>query len=725
MKTSVRWLNEYLDPANVTAEGAEEVLTNAGFPIEEAVQLPTGDVMLDVEVTSNRGDCLSHIGLAREIAAGTGRRLRLPSVPEAASAPSDANISQLVRLENRVPEVCRHFTLRVVRGVKVGPSPAWLADALIAVGQRPINNVVDVTNFVLFEYGQPTHAFDLARIAKGVDGVPGLIVRYAANGEKLTLLDGKTITLNVGELVVADAAGPASLAGIMGGRGSEVSDATTDVLLEAATWDALTIRRAARRLQVGTDASYRFERLVDPRTIDLASRRAADLLLKVGGPNARLVPGVIQAGAPLEPPTRVSFRPARCRAILGMDVSTPEIVKSLRAHDVQVTTPPAAAAARPGDEAPLECVIPAHRPDLEREIDLIEEVARTVGLSKIPTLEKLPVRVAAPQVRERAVREMANVLTGLGFYETITFSFVSPADAAPFLSSDMQRMELCDERRKADPVLRPSLFPSLLACRRANQDAGVTAEGGVRLFEVASTFATQGASGVETRVLALYADSVTAAGVVKGFDARQESFRFMRGVIESLVRSLGGAGADVQFSSARLSFSGVDAAAGAVVQVRTASGQTKDIGYCGLVASEVLRSYDLDTSAVIAELKLNDLLDLFPPRSLAAALPQFPGIERDLSFIVPENVGWGAIEQLIASSSIERLDGHQFITTYRGTYRDSQNAEHNLGKQGKKAVTVRLRFRDPSRTLRHDEVDPQIEALVKLAGAKFGAVLRA
>lgn len=716
MKISVRWLNQYLDPAGVSAQEVEDVLTNVGFPIEEAVSVAGGDTMLDVEVTSNRGDCLSHIGLAREIAAATGRRLRLPEVPSGIATPGD--VPTFVSLENQVPDLCRLFTLRVIRGVKIGPSPAWMTDALAAVGQRPINNVVDASNYVLFEWGQPTHTFDLAKIAREGDGVARIIVRHAHRGEKLTLLDGKTVTLEPNELVVADASGATSLAGIMGGQGSEVSDTTVDVLLEAATWDPATIRRAARRLQLGTDASHRFERLVDPRTIDLAARRVADLIIQTGGPNATLVSGCLQAGKDPEPLTRVSMRPARARLILGMDVPTPDMVRILRSHDIAVEE------AR-GDEA-LACTIPPHRPDLEREIDLIEEVARTNGLGQVPTLERIPVRVAAPQESELAARELAGVLTGLGFFETITFSFVSPKDAAPFLPKEMELIQLRDDHRKADPALRPSILPSLLACRRANQDAGVQADGGVRLYETASTFGQSGkGASIETRVLALYADAVSSAGSSKGFEAKQESFRLMRGVIESIVRALGGPNATIDLQRADMPFSGLDPSASARVELRTPSGQTKQIGHCGLVGAQVIRAYDLDTPAVAAELNLTDLLALYPPRSVAKPLPLFPGIERDLTFIVPEQVAWGSLDQLIAGAKLDRLEGWRFVTSYRGTYRDAQNVEHHLGKERKKALTVRLNFRDPSRTLRHEEVDPQVATVVQMAADTLGAELRA
>jgi phenylalanyl-tRNA synthetase beta chain len=746
MKISVRWLNEYLDPASVTAEGAEQVLTNAGFPIETSVQLPNGDVMLDVEITSNRGDGISHIGLAREIAAATGRRLRLPKIPPlfgtppapgAAPVPAPGeSIHDALKLENRVPDVCPLFTARVIRNVKVGPSPQWMVDALEAVGQRSINNIVDITNYVLFEFGQPLHVFDLAKLRSGPGGgngggggKPQVIVRYANDGEKLTLLDGKTVTLRKDELVVADAASAVSLAGIMGGAGSEVTSTTTDVLLEAATWDPVTIRRASRRLQLRTDSSYRFERMVDPRTIDLASRRAAALIVQHGAGAAapgtkasgpRLLHGALSEGAPPEPATHISMRAKRCRDLLGLGLSTSDMMRALRGHDIQVTHEqggdPAEAHA---DGGTLECIIPAFRPDLTREIDLIEEVARTHGLARLPIHEKIAVRVAAPQVSELAMRELGALLTGVGFFETVTFSFISPKAAEPFLPPDLETVSLCDERRKADPALRPSILPSLLDCRRANQDGGVTNPGGVRLYEVASIFAqtppSAGARGIgrgqeiETRVLSLLADALPVTPGGKAFDARQDTVRLVRGVLEAAAHALGGADAKIEVSPAVLPLSGFDPAASAELRL---GGQR--LGVLGLISAKVQQSYDLHTPVVAAEVNLGALLALYPPRSTAHALPAFPGIERDLSLIVGEEVPWASIEGLIAGAKLERLDGWEFVTAYRG----------QQAGPGRKSVTVRLKFRDPLRTLRHEEVDPQVGALAKLAGDKLGATLR-
>ena len=707
MKISVRWLNEYLEPATITADSAEETLTFVGFPIESAEELPNGDVRLDVEVTSNRGDCLSHVGLAREIAAATGRRLRLPkgAEPTPMGGP-DASTSALV--DNRVTDVCRMFTAQVIRGVKVGPSPKWLVEALAAVGQRSINNIVDVTNYVALEYGQPTHVFDLNALGGEVSGGARrarVVVRHASKGEKLALLDGRTITLVGDELVVADGrdgARAVSLAGVMGGKETEVTGATTDVLLEAATWDPVTVRRAARRFNIRTDASYRFERVVDPRTIERAAERAAGLIVKLGG--GTLAPGMIRAGVEARPLTIVRLRPSRVKAILGGEVPVAEITRVLGALEIGVKT---------ASEDGLDCSVPAHRPDVAREIDLIEEIARIRGLDKLPVHEKVGVRVKPPQNSERAVRELCGVLCGLGFYETVTFTFVPEKDSAPFLPTGggMEALRVCDERRKADPVLRPSALPSLLACRRRNQDGGVEGDGdgGVRLFELSAVFAQAGGKEVERRNLALVADACFPMGA-KSAEQRQNAVRLVRGVIESAAKAMGGAGVDVKFEPlAQSPMPAYEAGTCAAVSING-----KRAGVIGLLSSAVQKVYDLARPVAIAEIGLDELVALFPPRALVHALPEFPAIERDLSLVVPEQTPWAQIERLVGGMKLPLLEASSFVGTFRGT---------QVGA-GKKSVTLRLRFREAKRTLRHEEVDPQVKAVVEKARSELGAEMR-
>lgn len=739
MKTSVRWLNEYLTPGNVSAEEAEHALTFAGFPIESAEKLSSGDVCMDVEVTSNRGDVLSHLGVAREIAATTGRALRPPApdrvfdwspTPSRAAAPDPPDTAEaLIAVDNRTPELCRLFTAQVIRGVKVGPSPAWLVEALGAVGQRSINNVVDVTNFVALELGQPSHVFDMASIGRGGSGRHDLIVRVARKGEPLRLLDGKAVTLAGDELVVADPAGEdggraVSLAGVMGGADTEVSDRTTDIILEAATWEPLAVRRAARRFNIRTDASYRFERIVDPRTIEPAARRAAALIVRLAG--GHVVPGIVKAGPSAAPTAPIRLRHPRITQMLGVEVPPARVSQILQA--LEIAAHPELPS--PGGAAPLVCTPPVFRPDLTREIDLIEEVARVHGLDKLPAAEKIAARVAAPQNSERAMTEVARVLTGLGFYEAVTFTFVSEKAAGPFLPPGLNTLAVCDERRKADPVLRPSALPSLLACRRANQAAGVTGDGGeagagIRLYETSAVFAQSPATDkqargreIESRNLALIADAAFPASA-KAFERKQAAVRAVRGAVESVVLAMGGPEALAELVFSPLNAPAVPAFDPGATGAITLRGQP--LGLVGMIADAVVRDYDLAAPVAAAEIGLDPLVALYPPRSLVHTLPQFPSIERDLSLIVAETTAWSAIHKLVRDAHgagfLPLMDGFWFVSTYRG----------QPVPPGRKSVTFRVRFRDPAdaRTLRHEEVDPQIAGLIDLARKDLDAVLRA
>jgi phenylalanyl-tRNA synthetase beta chain len=707
MDISLRWLNQYLVPGDVTAAEADALLTEAGLPIES--HTPKGDdTVIDVEVTSNRGDCLGHVGIAREIAAArhakTRRTLKLPAVdlPAVAGKP----VATQVTLENRVPEHCPLFTARLIRGVKIGPSPAWLKEALESVGQRSINNVVDVTNFITLELGNPCHVFDFAKLAGGK-----LVVRFAEPGEKVKTLYAGEHALRATDLVVADAERPQSLAGIIGGHDSQVDAGTRDVVFEMATWNPVTIRNTGRRLQIRTDAAYRFERGIDPRSIAYAADRAVQLICQVSG--GELAEGMLSAGAPLPADRVVELRVARVEKILGVAVPAEEVIELLNA--LSIRTGRAA-------EGVLHCVIPAHRAhDLTREIDLIEEVARARSLGQIPLKEKLEVTVHAPQRVERLQEECARTLAALGFHETVTFSFTSPAKGAAFLPGGLALVSVDDDRRKAEPTLRPSVLLGLLGTRKANADARASLPGGVRLFEMAATFAQlpNTRQTVERRTLAMLAD-VVFAGKKPGVEEVQHAVRVVRGAIDAMVRTCFGPDARVEVSAGAGGgggggvHDGYDAQAHAKVFL-VANRQRLELGAFGVISDAARKLEDLDVPVVGAELYLDVLTSAPVPKTAVKLLPQFPGIERDLSLIVPEATPWARVESLVDACGLERCVGSELVGVYRGK---------QLGA-GKKSVTLRVRFRDENRTLRHEEVDPQMDRLAGRAKAELGAEIRA
>jgi phenylalanyl-tRNA synthetase beta chain len=668
MKTSLGWLNSFLDRP-VTADEAESLLTDVGFPIESR-EKAADDEVLDVEVTSNRVDCLCHTGIAREIAAATGRKFsptgaKLPlktSLPPAAS---------LTSVDNQAPDLCPLYTARILCGVKVAPSPAWLADRLRALGLRPINNVVDVTNYVLHEMGQPLHAFDLNKL----DG-HRIVVRRAAPGETLTAIDGSKLKLTPKMLVIADASRPQAVAGVMGGLDSEVTDATTDILLESARFDPLAIRSTGRALKLASDSSYRFERGVDPAGVERASQRAAQLIAELAG--GTIADGVVASGlAPTSLPI-LQLRVARCKQVLGIDVPPARMVQFLAALGL---TPSLA------DDV-ITCTIPSHRLDLQREIDLIEEIARLNGFAQIPVEKSMRFVTRRPQPAVQARQLVGRVLTAHGYFEAITFSFLPPKFAEPFRGG-LELVKVDEEKKKAEPALRPSLLPSLLACRKSNQDAGNV---GVKLFEVAQVFGRHAGQYVDDRKLALLTDAANVS----------ESMRSMRGTLEELLQLLGHDKPTITparpnpesskgwGSSAEISVDG------------------KMLGHYGPANAAILKLFDLQSPVILAELDYELLTSKYPPQPTVAGLSRFPAIERDLSIIVDEPVAWSAVEAAIRDAAPALLESLDFVTVYRG----------KPVPAGRKSVTLRMTFRDPSRTLQHGEVSPQVETVVmKLKGA--------
>jgi len=685
MKISLAWLNDYLDPP-VAADAVDDLLTGHGFPIEDTVHHDAGpakgDVMFDVEVTSNRGDCLSHVGVAREIAAGNGATLKRPSF-ELPSKPG-ASVNTLTSVDHQAADACPLYTARIITGVRVGPSPDWLVAKLEAVGLRSINNVVDATNFVLLELGQPLHAFDLSKLAG-----QKIVLRSATAGEKFTAIDGTKHELRSDMLVIADGEKPQAVAGVMGGLDSEVGEDATEILLEAAIFEPLQVRRTSRALKLASDSSFRFERGVDPVGVELASQRAAAMIVELAG--GVVAEGVIRCGANStqanEPePATLTLRGARCRTLLGLELSAEQQADYLCRIGLLAQA----------DGDTVIAKIPTFRLDLVREVDLIEEIARLHGMAAIPMKSKIELVARPPQDSVKARRAIGDVLVAHGYHETITFSFIRPASAKPFLPEGAEALMLEGDHKKDEPMLRPSVLPSLLQCRKLNQDAG---NHGVKLFEIASAWCVVAGQTVERVKLALLRDAVDA-------DA---ALRELRGAVEEIVEALGGASSRASVSVEPIETSEVYAAAGRVLL----GGQA--IGTLGMIAPAVLGLLNVQTPQVAAELDLAALVSLYPPKRVVAALPKFPGIERDLSVIVGEAVAWQQIETAITSVKPAMLEELAFLGVYRG----------KPIEKGRKSVSLRMRFRDPRATLRHEQVDPQVAAVVVALEQQVGAQLRA
>lgn len=671
MKISLHWLNQYLDRPT-DADEVDRIMTEVGFPIDGRDNVGD-DVMLDVEVTSNRPDCLSHVGVARELAAATDRKLKAPVIElPPGSAPE---VNALTSVDNQATDLCPLYTARMIRGVRIGPSPDWLVHHLQTIGLRPVNNVVDITNFVLHELGQPLHAFDSDKLDGG-----RIVVRRAAGGERFIAIDGSRHELRDSMLVIADASKPVAIAGVMGGLDSEVGDDTVNILLESARFDPLSIRSTSRSLKLASDSSYRFERGVDPAGVDRASRRAAQLIVELAG--GELAGGVIEAGDATIPEPIVQMRPERCNQLLGLELPVELMVKLLGALELSPLY----------EQGLITCTIPAHRLDLHREVDLIEEITRLHGFDHIPVEQKMHVTTRPPQTMIEARRRIISTLAAHGFCQTITFSFLPDAHAKAF-AGDLELVKVDEDKKKAEAALRTSVLPSLLACRKGNQDAG---NQDVKLFEIAQTFGRRDGRFVESRHLALLVDAPEAS----------IAMRTLRGSLEELF-DLMGCG-DLKFVAAEKVPTWLSAAA----DILDASGAV--IGTYGPAAPAICKQFDLQTPVVIAEIDYPTLVAQYPPRPQVKALPRFPAIDRDLSIVVDETTPWTAIDAAVNAARPALMERVEFITVYRG----------KPIEKGRKSVTFRMRFRDPQRTLEHDEVSGQVDSVIDELTKSVRAELR-
>jgi phenylalanyl-tRNA synthetase beta chain len=670
MKISLNWLRDYVD-FDLTAVQIGELLSDKGLPYESIEDLD-GDTVIDFEVTSNRGDCLSHIGIARELAAATGKDLKLPAV----SLPlSENDAHKLVKVEIAEPTLCGRYTARVIENVKVGPAPDWMRKRLEAVGLRSVNNVVDATNYALMETGQPPHAFDFAKI-----GGAKIIVRKAVAGERITSIDGTKCDLDINMLIIADAEKPVAVAGVMGGLDTEVSDATTTILLEDAHFSPLTVRTTSRKLVLPSDAAYRFERLVDIEMIDWASQRTAQLITQVAG--GTVAKGVVDAYPAKAEPKKLLLRLARLNKVLDMRVNPKDVLQILNALRFEPQLQ---------NNDIIQCLVPSWRNDVYREIDLIEEFARMYGYDKIRTEQKISIEVTPLDPRQKLMADIRTFINACGYFETVSVTFIDDLTASLFSGPKNGHLSVQDVSRKSANVLRQTLLGSLAQCLKTNYNARNTP---CRLYELADTFKpnTENMFDLPEQKcrLALISD---------------DDFSHIRGVVEGLVGMLN--------RNVRLQFVPADfiwSRAGAKI---IAEGKT--IGLAGVISDAVLDKLDIKGgSPCAAELDFESLANLRAGALKVKPIPRFPAIERDLSIIVDETVRWSDIESAVSKKAARQLEDVRFVGIYRGKPIDPT----------KKSVTLTLRFRDEDGTLTHEMVDAFQNDILAELSASLSAVLR-
>lgn len=667
MKISRDWLSDFLsEPPDAEAIG--DALMRGGFPIE-SIETHGKDPVLDVEVTSNRGDCLSHVGVAREVSALLGGAFReTDAMPAEAGMP----IQEVTSVTIDTPQHCPHYVARVIRNVRIGASPAWMVNRLEAVGLRPINNVVDVTNYVMFELGQPLHAFDFDKLAG-----QRIVAREARKGEMLVSIDGKQRELSSGMLVIADAEKPVAVAGVMGGLHTEVTAGTVNIFLESARFDALSVRKTARALAMKSDSSYRFERGIDPTLPDRASRRAAQLILETAG--GELLSGAAVAGASGYAPKTLVLRLPRLKRVLGIDVPPSDVVAAL---DRLQLSP------KLSDDT-VTVTVPSWRLDLTIEVDLVEEVARVIGYDKVPVRDEVLIRLTPPEPWQRSMALIRQTLVGAGYFEALTFSFVSDALADDFVPADAQSLPRVDAAvRKSDARLRPSLLPGLLEAVRHNETNGVAE---AKLFETGATFWNAN-TGVDER---------GRVGLVGGSDLRE-----VRGTVEAILARLDKSREIKVIPDQRRGY-----AARACARIEWGGAI---VGHLGRIDRSIVDKLGLHRAPAAAELELAPLLAGAQSVPQLKPLPRFPAIRRDLSLILGESTRYEQVDALIRGLGTEHLEEIEYVTTYRGKPLE----------QGQKSVTTTLVFRSPTATLTSEQVEPAVQRVIDAAKRDLGATLR-
>ncbi|RUL88894.1 phenylalanine--tRNA ligase subunit beta [Tautonia sociabilis] len=672
MIVSWNWLTDYVR-LDMTADELAERLTLTGLNHEGTVEVG-GDLAIDLEVTSNRPDCLGHLGVAREIAAVFGaRNYREPDPHPAEAGPPVGTLTSVLVEE---PGLCPRFTARVVTGAKVGPSPWWMRKRLETLGVRCVNNVVDITNYVMFECGQPLHAYDLHALAGR-----RLVVRKARAGERLVAINGRTYELTPEMLVIADAERPVGLAGVMGGLETEIVDATTDLLIEAAQFDSLSVRRTSRALGLMSPSSYRFERPMDPERTDWASRRCAELILELAG--GILHEGVIDIAS--EPPPErpaVMLRFGQIARVLGIEIPRIRVEAILESLGMQrVWHDEHAATFRP----------PSWRSDLEREIDLIEEAARVFGYEQIPEDQPVPLAASSLGRRERIERALREALTGLGLDEAVCFSLVPDELIAPLDPMPVEppiRAEHADFRK--NNALRQSLIPSLLAARAHNEAHGVA---DARLFEIAHVYLP--------RIGRPLPDESPRVGLVAGVD-----FLGIKGIVEALLDRLHLAD---RLEARPASPSPM--APGRAAELLLGS---LHLGYAGEIDPEAGRRLGLRGRCAAAELNLDAIIEQADLAPSYRPVPVYPAVSRDLSLVVDKALPWAELARVARSTGGPTLESIQFLDTFEGP---------GIPK-GRHSLHFGLTFRHSDRTLTGEEVDASIRAIVDACRTRFDATLR-
>jgi phenylalanyl-tRNA synthetase beta chain len=685
MLISLAWLRELVDVKSDDDEIARR-LTARGLTVDAQTAV-SGDTVLDIDVPANRPDALGHLGVAREVAAAFGVLLKpLPPLP----TPSGTPAAQTVTVSVDAPELCGRYTAGIVRGVRVGPSPPWVVARLAACGHRSVNNVVDVSNLVMLALGQPVHFFDLAKLAGNA-----IHVREAESGERLTTLDGLLRSLGPGMIVIADAGGPTALGGVMGGAGSQITDATKDVLIEAAWFSPKAVRHTARGLNLVTDASQRFERGGDPEAPSAAQALAASLLASLAGGAA--APGIVDVRRAPAVTRTLRVRSARATALLGYPVSTAVATKALSEMSL---TPSAQGHV-------IEVTVPSWRVDLTREADLVEEIGRHLGYDRIPstTPREAPRRASASRRAEleEAARDR---LAGLGFNEAFNYAMIGPGEDDRFVPPGAPAAPtLVNPIAETLGTLRRSLLPGLLRAADQNLRRGAAS---VRLFEVGCVFHAKGPGELpDEPSRAGFAWSGTAEPAHWSEASRPVDLWDAAGIVEDILNRAFG---DTPLTRRRAEIAAFHP--GRAIAWHDGAGRT--VAWCGPLHPDDVVRLGLPAAVWLAEIDLSPAADLTRAAELYRPVPRVPATWRDLSIVIPPAVDSQSILAVLAGVEPPAPVSMSWIDRYSGSSLPS----------GHVAMTLRVILQPVDRTLNDAEAEEYRSRLVAALDSVPGVRLR-
>jgi phenylalanyl-tRNA synthetase beta chain len=695
MKVAYSWLKEFVDvtapPSDLRAR-----LSLAGVAIDSVEESAAGPV-LDAEITANRPDCLGHYGLAREVAA----TYRLPVKPlEPKLNESSEKAASATRVEIESPELCGRYTARVLRGVKVQPSPDWLRRRLEAIGQNSINNVVDITNYVMFELGQPLHAFDLDKLAEH-----RIVVRRARPSEKIRTLDGTERTLGKDVCVIADASRAIAIAGVMGGADSEIGFSSRNILIESAWFDPISVRRTSKALGLRTEASYRFERGSDPEMAETASRRAAELIQQLAG--GEILAGVVDVYPRREEPLAIELSRKELLRVMGADVPDRDIEGILGALGFH----PVRKDAQRGSEGSLlamwECRQPSWRRDVMRGIDLIEEVARHYGYDKFPPrlppakqpAHQLPHAQTLDRVRERVI--------ALGYHEIVAIPLVDARRDELFRAEGVAPAVIGNPLAEDASVMRSTGIVSMIGALEWNLNHG---QRNLRLFEIGKAYELRGGEPVETPVLTLGATGLARDKTIHE-STREFSFADLKGdldrVGELAVAFAWRSGGPIWLAGGRA----------AQISVRRAD-ESLTLGVAGQLARRIADQLKIRQDVFVAELRLDTLLERIEAARAAQKfipIPRFPAVERDFSLVVSDGATFAQVAEAIRALGIAELQRVEALDLFRG----------GQVPAGKFSLMIRVTFQSADTTLTDAQIADFSSRIVAALEHRLGATLRA